>query len=1115
MKCVSTFTIAKKVLSKSQRSLKLYDQCKHEYSSSKQAFAESESDKEKQNLLKNETRFNEINLQMLSRNLYQQIFGNDFKRAEFDENAVLSVKKDLAKFEISTSNSEIIPDVNITIPPLKGSNIEEHFKNIAREQVDPYLNIIFNLLGNIPPMPKKFVFQEGWTKYYNNTYESVDYPEEDGLIYDVEVCVKNGPFPTLATAVGNNAWYSWCSKQLIDGGSQNFSNKIVTPDYLIPLESSKSDKGTCLNNFQKTPKIIVGHNVSYDRVRTKEQYWLNETATRFLDTMSLHICISGSSSYQRTILQSKSAAEENHYLHSISSLNNLADVHKLYCKTEINKEERNIFVEEEIEVIREKFQELTHYCASDVIATHNVLKKLFPMFLERFPHPATLAGMLELGSAYLPVNYNWKRYIEEAETTFDDLNLESKSCLSKRADQVCRLLLDEKYKENPWMWDEDWSIKDLKMKKGCEKVYLKQKEDLATLDRKPNIIEKFNYLEKTREYLPKKKSHLPGYPNWYRKLCYKDEECEIKFPKAQKISTSMNVTPKILNLSWKNYPLHHIKEFGWGFLVPYKAESSTSKIPLEQIFQHLSNKNVSPEEHNKLIRETIINIQEEKNSKEVSRPSWFQPAKSDDQPDANLDDCCYFFKLPHKDGLFLNVGNPLAKDFINKFLENVLTGIDASASRILEISTMSSYWKNNRDRILSQLVVWLDSKENFMNSKVKKNHQTINFGAIIPQVVVSGTLTRRAVEPTWMTASNAQYDRIGSELRAMINAPANYNIVGADVDSQELWIASVLGDAFSTTNKIQGGTPFSWMTLIGDKSKRTDMHSVTAKAIGISRDQAKIINYARIYGAGKIFAKRLLKQFNPTMSDKEASEKSSKMFLMTKGQKYFRLKENYISGAFGDRLYTPSETFKVAKLLGKNRDEVFERGKWTGGTESVMFNSLEEIAAEKHPATPFLNSRLSRALEKESNDTYLPTKINWVVQSSAVDFLHLILVNMRWLMGRNARLCLTFHDEVRYLVASKHKYNAALAMHVTNLMVRSFFVSRLQMKDLPMSVAFFTAVEVDSALRKEASSDCKTMSNPHGLKEGYGIEPGESLNVWTAIEKSKGCVGTINLDSKK
>ena len=104
-------------------------------------------------------------------------------------------------------------------------------------------------------------------------------------------------------------------------------------------------------------------------------------------------------------------------------------------------------------------------------------------------------------------------------------------------------------------------------------------------------------------------------------------------------------------------------------------------------------------------------------------------------------------------------------------------------------------------------------------------HGDCNYGAIIPRVIPAGTVTRRAVEPTWLTASNPrvsqedrvrsaikstplplgfvwftqfvipQGDRVGSEMKAMIRAPPGYSLVGADVDSQELWIAAVLGDA--------------------------------------------------------------------------------------------------------------------------------------------------------------------------------------------------------------------------------------------------------------------------------------------------------------------------------
>ena len=62
------------------------------------------------------------------------------------------------------------------------------------------------------------------------------------------------------------------------------------------------------------------------------------------------------------------------------------------------------------------------------------------------------------------------------------------------------------------------------------------------------------------------------------------------------------------------------------------------------------------------------------------------------------------------------------------------------------------------------------------------------------------------------------------------------------------------------------------------------MHSKTAALIGIDRDQAKILSYGRIYGAGVTFAERLLMQFNHQMTSTEARTKARTMYQMTKGQ---------------------------------------------------------------------------------------------------------------------------------------------------------------------------------------------------------------------------------------
>lgn len=115
---------------------------------------------------------------------------------------------------------------------------------------------------------------------------------------------------------------------------------------------------------------------------------------------------------------------------------------------------------------------------------------------------------------------------------------------------------------------------------------------------------------------------------------------------------------------------------------------------------------------------------------------------------------------------------------------------------------------------------------------------------------------------------------------------------------------------------------------------------------------------------------------------------------------------------------------------------------------------------------------------------FLPSRINWVVQSSAVDYLHLMLVCMRWLFDKykiDGRFSISIHDEViktifiyvffevgqcltfffkmqvRYLVADKDKYRSALALQITNLLTRAMFVSKMGMTGLPLVSYYFDA----------------------------------------------------------
>lgn len=99
------------------------------------------------------------------------------------------------------------------------------------------------------------------------------------LTFDVETMPKYHPNAIMACAASENAWYAWISPWLLD--------QTQDPQQLIPLGNPD------------VPKVVVGHNVSYDRGRLLEEYSLEPTKTRFLDTMALHVAVKGISSNQR------------------------------------------------------------------------------------------------------------------------------------------------------------------------------------------------------------------------------------------------------------------------------------------------------------------------------------------------------------------------------------------------------------------------------------------------------------------------------------------------------------------------------------------------------------------------------------------------------------------------------------------------------------------------------------------------------------------------------------------------------------------------------------------------------------------------------------------------
>ena len=224
----------------------------------------------------NHQRMSLLNIQMLSKPLHQQIFGE--REPSVKQSAVNRCRKHLKSQGLWGKKGSTLPDIDIQLPRLMGENIDAHFRNIAEMQSRPYLDLAVGLMRTpLPPMPKEWSFAPGWTKYGPNTGEatSVEYPEDAGLVFDVEVCTMESPRPILATAASHRYWYSWVSKRLTSSEDfyANMQRRTVLSD-LIPFETVEGEMESAAPGKCGNHRLIVGHNVGYDRARIKEQYFI-------------------------------------------------------------------------------------------------------------------------------------------------------------------------------------------------------------------------------------------------------------------------------------------------------------------------------------------------------------------------------------------------------------------------------------------------------------------------------------------------------------------------------------------------------------------------------------------------------------------------------------------------------------------------------------------------------------------------------------------------------------------------------------------------------------------------------------------------------------------------
>lgn len=163
---------------------------------------------------------NPINIQMLSANLHEQIFGKIEDRLEddtLDSEMLKKIQYHLESHGLWDKKTPILPDVDLQLPKLLDEGIDNHFLELGKEKTASYIKMAEMLIDSkIPKCPKEWKMAPGWTKYNSETGEAtlVDFPEENVCVFDIETLVQEGHYPTMATAVSNRHWLVYGSYYL-------------------------------------------------------------------------------------------------------------------------------------------------------------------------------------------------------------------------------------------------------------------------------------------------------------------------------------------------------------------------------------------------------------------------------------------------------------------------------------------------------------------------------------------------------------------------------------------------------------------------------------------------------------------------------------------------------------------------------------------------------------------------------------------------------------------------------------------------------------------------------------------------------------------------------------
>jgi DNA polymerase gamma 1 len=387
-------------------------------------------------------------------------------------------------------------------------------------------------------------------------------------------------------------------------------------------------------------------------------------------------------------------------------------------------------------------------------------------------------------------------------------------------------------------------------------------------------------------------------------------------------------------------------------------------------------------------------------------------------------------RIPHPDGEGVNVGGVLSKDYLDDFESGVLSSDLPQAQELIQLAIKTSYWTSVRSRVIEQL------------PQATSDHPEINI--IIPQTIPHNTATNRAGERLWLTVPDPKPEKIGTEVKTRVQVKSPYTFISSDYDGQESVVASIFADSYY---KIAGSTQFGHSILAGSKEDGTDMHSMTAKTIGISRTIAKNCNYGMLYGSGVKTLATTIRKGNKSIPFTEATKMGRKLLEIKKGKKASKGSSNYI-----------------------------------GGSDSFAYNEMARVANMDIPLNPLSQTKMSTAFRpKVVGSDFFTMRNNWVIQSTGSAMLHAFLTGMQYLLNKyrvEARFCMSVHDSVLYMCKEEDADKVSALFQIAHLWSWAWLRYNYGICEMPQVNAWFSSIEVDKIFRKSANASTITVSQP-------------------------------------